>query len=123
MLEVFFKTHDPTTLNRQGADVGTQYRSSVFVHDDEQRKAVQDYIAKANKSRKFGAPVVTRIEKASKFYPAEEYHQDYFARNPHAGYCRAVVVQKVKKFEHLFSDKVKSKDEQAGKTELPLIFK
>ena len=109
LLEVFFKTHDPTTLNRQGADEGPQYRSAVFFHDDKQKAAAKKYIAKLNAAGE--GPIVTTLEFASKFYPAEEYHQDYFARNPNAGYCRAVVRNKVRKFNREFGDKIKKKGE------------
>ena len=109
LLEVFFKTHDPTTLNRQGADEGPQYRSAVFFHDDKQKAAAKKYIAKLNAAG--DGPIVTTLEFASKFYPAEEYHQDYFARNPNAGYCRAVVRNKVRKFNREFGDKIKKKGE------------
>ena len=105
LLKVFFTTHDPTTKNRQGADEGPQYRSAVFIHDAEQQ-AVSEKVIK-ELSTEFRSPIVTTLERATTFYPAEEYHQDYFRRNPNAGYCRAVVALKVKKFESQFSDKVK----------------
>lgn len=107
LLEVFFKTHDPTSLDRQGADVGSQYRSAIFFHDDAEKNAAAAYIAKLNASREFGGRIVTTLEPAATFYPAEEYHQDYFRKNPNEGYCRAVVRTKVKKFENVFKDKVK----------------
>lgn len=107
LLEVFFKTHDPTSLNRQGADAGTQYRSSVFYFNDEQKLATQKMIDKYNASSEFGKPVVTQLEPATTFYVAEEYHQDYFRLNPNAGYCRAVVSEKVRKFNNTFGDKIK----------------
>ena len=90
LLEVFFKTHDPTTLNKQGADEGTQYRSAIFYQDDAEKAEAEAYIEKLNDSGIFNRRIVTRLEPASKFYVAEEYHQDYFANNPNAGYCRAV---------------------------------
>lgn len=111
LLEVFFKTHDPTTLNRQGADEGTQYRSSIFYHNEEQKKAAEKYIAKLNESGEYHRPIVTQLEKATKFYPAEEYHQDYFRRNPNAGYCQIVVKNKVRKFNREFGDKIKKPGE------------
>jgi peptide-methionine (S)-S-oxide reductase len=111
LLEVFFKTHDPTTLNRQGNDEGPQYRSSVFYHDDAQKKAAEKYIAKLNDSGEYNRPIVTKLEKATKFYPAEEYHQDYFRRNPNAGYCQIVVKNKVRKFNREFGDKIKKPGE------------
>ena len=82
LLEVFFATHDPTTLNRQGADVGTQYRSGVFYHDDEQKRVAEQVIAKLDAAKVFPGKIVTEVTKASTFYPAEGYHQDYFAKNP-----------------------------------------
>lgn len=106
LLEVFFKTHDPTTLNRQGADAGPQYRSSVFYHDAEQKKAAEKYIEKLNKSGEYKRKIVTLLEEAKTFYPAEAYHQDYFRKNPNAGYCRAVVSPKVRKFNRNFGDKI-----------------
>ncbi len=105
LLEVFFKTHDPTTLNRQGADEGPQYRSSVFFHDEKQKAIAEKYIAKLNEEGE--GPIVTKLEEATTFYPAEEYHQDYFRRNPYAGYCQAVVKNKVRKFNREFGDKIK----------------
>lgn len=107
LLEVFFATHDPTTLNQQGADKGPQYRSSIFYHNDEQKKIAEAYIEQLDKSGNFRRPIVTLLEEATKFYPAEEYHQDYFARNPNAGYCQAVVRAKVEKFDKYFKDKAK----------------
>ena len=107
LLEVFFKTHDPTTLNQQGADHGPQYRSSIFYHNDEQKKIAEAYINKLNESGEFRTPIVTLLEKADTFYPAEEYHQDYYRRNPNAGYCKAVVRDKVRKFNYSFKDKIK----------------
>lgn len=107
LLEVFFKTHDPTTLNRQGADEGPQYRSSVFFHSDEQKAAAKKYIEKLDESGEYKRKIVTLLEEATTFYPAELYHQDFFRKNPNHGYCRAVVVDKVRKFNRNFGDKVK----------------
>jgi peptide-methionine (S)-S-oxide reductase len=108
LLEVFFATHDPTTLNRQGADVGTQYRSAIFVHDEEQKQIAEAYIKQLNESPEFRRrKIVTTLEPLTKFYVAEEYHQDYFRLNPLAGYCQAVVRPKVMKFQKVFEDKVK----------------
>jgi peptide-methionine (S)-S-oxide reductase len=107
ILEVFFKTHDPTTLNQQGADAGTQYRSAIFYHDEAEKQAAEAYIAKLNKSDEYRVPVVTTLEPAAEFYPAEEYHQDYYRKNPNAGYCQAVVKNKLRKFQRTFGDKVK----------------
>lgn len=108
ILEVFFGTHDPTTLNRQGADVGTQYRSAIFYQDDQQKEIAEAYIKQLNESPEFRRrPVVTTLEPLQEFHPAEEYHQDYFRKNPNAGYCQMVVRAKVNKFQRSFQDKVK----------------
>ncbi|MBM3974376.1 MAG: peptide-methionine (S)-S-oxide reductase MsrA [Planctomycetes bacterium] len=95
LLDWFFRSHDPTTLNRQGADVGTQYRSAVFYHSDEQKTATQAAIRQFQP--KFSAPIVTEVAPTSRFWPAEPYHQDYFRRNPNQGYCRVVIAPKLKK--------------------------
>ena len=107
LLEVFFATHDPTTLNRQGADVGTQYRSGVFYHDDAQKRAAEEVIAKLDAAKVFPRKIVTEVTKASTFYPAEGYHQDYFAKNPADRYCNAVAAPKVEKVRKVFKDLVK----------------
>lgn len=107
VLEIFFKTHDPTTLNRQGADAGTQYRSAIFYKDDEQKESAKKYIEKISKD--YRSPIVTKLEKLDTWYPAEEYHQDYFRKNPYASYCQAVVSKKVRKTQNLFEDKLKPK--------------
>lgn len=107
LLSMFFKTHDPTTLNRQGADAGTQYRSSVFYRDEKQKKTTEAYIKKI--ASDFRSPIVTQLEKASKFYPAEEYHQDFFRKNPTHGYCRAVVAAKVLKAKNVLDAKKREK--------------
>ena len=107
LLEVFFATHDPTTLNRQGADVGTQYRSGVFYHDDEQKRVAEQVIAKLDAAKVFPGKIVTEVTKASTFYPAEGYHQDYFAKNPADRYCNAVAAPKVEKVRKVFKDLVK----------------
>lgn len=107
LLEVHFKTHDPTTLNRQGADVGTQYRSVVFYHDQEQKKITEQVIKALNAEGAYDDPLVTEVAEFEKFYPAEDYHQDFFANNPQQGYCRAVVRPKVEKFRKVFADKLK----------------
>jgi peptide-methionine (S)-S-oxide reductase len=107
LLEVFFATHDPTTLNRQGADVGTQYRSGVFYHDDEQKRIAEDVIAKLDAAKVFPGKIVTEVTKASVFYPAEDYHQHYFANNPFQPYCQAVAAPKVAKVRKVFKDLVK----------------
>lgn len=107
LLEIFWKTHDPTTLNRQGADVGTQYRSVVFYHNEQQKALAEKYKALLNKENAFGKPVVTTIEKAQPFYVAENYHQDYFRRNGEQPYCRLVILPKIEKLEKLFKSKLK----------------
>jgi peptide-methionine (S)-S-oxide reductase len=104
LLEVFFATHDPTTKNRQGADVGTQYRSGVFYHDDEQKRIAEEVIKRLDDSGAFPAKIVTEVTKATTFYPAEDYHQDYFANNPRQPYCQAVVAPKVDKVRKVFKD-------------------
>ncbi len=98
LLDVFFKTHDPTTLNRQGNDVGTQYRSVIFYENDKELSFFQDYINNINESNSFNSKVVTTLEKKSHFYKAEEYHHNYFEKNPLNGYCNMVVRPKVEKF-------------------------
>ena len=108
LLDIFFKTHDPTTLNRQGADVGTQYRSVVFYHDEEQRAIAEEVKASLDASGAFRRPIVTEISPLEVFYPAEAYHQDYFARNPTQGYCQAVIAPKMAKYRAAFSDQLKS---------------
>ena len=107
LLDVFFHTHDPTTKNRQGADVGTQYRSSIFFHDEVQKEAAQKVIAELDKSGDFDALIVTTLEEMKVFYPAEDYHQDYFALNPKNPYCQAVVGPKVSKFMKRYKDMAK----------------
>jgi len=109
LLKIFFKTHDPTTLNRQGPDIGTQYRSAIFYHNDEQKKIAEATIKKLNDSGDFRNRIVTTLEPADKFYPAEEYHQDYFRRNPNENYCRRVVRSKVRKTNLLFGDLLKTR--------------
>ena len=106
LLEVFFTIHDPTTLNRQGADVGTQYRSAVFYHTPEQREAAEQVIAEMTAARVWDAPIVTEVAPLDKFYPAEDYHQNYFEKNPTQPYCSAVVAPKVSKFRKLFLDRL-----------------
>lgn len=108
LLEVFWKTHDPTTLNRQGNDVGTQYRSAVFYHDQEQKETAELIKAELDKSGAWGDPIVTEIVPSEKFYEAENYHDDYFNRNGSQPYCAFVVAPKVQKFQEVFGDKLKS---------------
>jgi len=107
VLEVFWKTHDPTTLNRQGADVGTQYRSAVFYLSDSQKEEAEHYKKRLNESGAYSAPVITEITKAGTYYPAENYHQDYYLQNPDQGYCRYVIQPKLEKFRKAFADKLK----------------
>ncbi|WP_298818878.1 peptide-methionine (S)-S-oxide reductase MsrA [Chloroflexus sp.] len=106
LLEIFFSIHDPTTLNRQGADIGTQYRSAIFYHSDEQRQIAEQLVRELTEQKVFRDPIVTEIVPATTFYPAEDYHQEYFARNPYQPYCQFVVAPKVAKFRKLFAGKV-----------------
>ena len=107
LLEVFWQTHDPTTLNRQGADVGTQYRSVVFYHDEKQKEIAESYKKKLNESGAFDKPVITEISPFINFYKAEEDHQNYFKRNSDQPYCTFVIQPKLEKFKKVFSDKLK----------------
>jgi peptide-methionine (S)-S-oxide reductase len=107
VLEIFFATHDPTTLNKQGADRGTQYRSAIFVHSPEQRLIADKMIAQLNAEKIWGSPIVTEVTDATIFYPAEDYHQEFFKRNPNQGYCMAVVSPKLSKFRQKFLSKLK----------------
>lgn len=108
LLEVFWETHDPTTLNRQGADVGTQYRSGIFYHNEEQKQKAEKYKAELDKSGAFDNPIVTEITAFTKFYPAENYHQEYFENNENNNpYCKIVIRPKVDKFRKVFKDKLK----------------
>ncbi len=97
VLEIFWLMHDPTTLNRQGADVGTQYRSAIYYHNEEQKQIAEKSIAKLAQSGKFADPIVTEVTQATTFYPAEDYHQEYYELNKNAGYCRYVIHPKLKK--------------------------
>lgn len=109
IFRVFFTVHDPTTLNRQGADVGTQYRSVIFYTNEEQKKAAQNIIAELSKAKVYDSPIVTKIEPLTKFYKAENYHQNYFANNKNQPYCKMVIQPKIEKFEKVFKDKLKKK--------------
>lgn len=109
LLEVFWQTHDPTTRNRQGNDIGPQYRSVVFYHSDDQKEKALHYIDALNKSGVWDKPVVTTLEPFEKFYKAEDYHQNYYNDNPEQGYCQMVVRPKVEKFQKVFKDKLKQK--------------
>lgn len=107
LLEVFWKTHDPTTLNRQGNDEGTQYRSAVFYTSDAQKELAVKYRQRLNEEQAFSAPIVTEITAASKFHSAGDYHANYFLRNPSARYCQSIIRPKVDKFRNAFADKLK----------------
>ena len=108
LLQVFFTVHDPTTLNRQGGDIGTSYRSAVFYHSDEQRQIAEETIAEFNAEGIYDNPIVTQVAAFDKFWPAEDYHQEYFANNPNQPYCNAVVAPKVAKFRQKFLSRLKS---------------
>ena len=107
LLRVFFTIHDPTTLNRQGADVGTQYRSAIFTHNETQEKVAEEVIAELNDAGIWDDPIVTEVVPLEAFYPAEDYHQEYFRRNPNQGYCRVVIAPKVAKFRKQYLDRLK----------------
>lgn len=107
LLEIFFATHDPTTLNRQGADVGTQYRSEIFFHNAVQKQISEDYIALMTSENTFGKPIVTKISTASIFYVAEDYHQNYYNQNKSQGYCSYVITPKIDKLKKVYQDKLK----------------
>ena len=107
LLHVYFTIHDPTTLNRQGADVGTQYRSAIFYHSPEQKATAERVIADLQAQKLWDEPVVTELKPLTAFYPAEEYHRDYFRRNPTQGYCQAVIAPKVAKVRKLYFDRLK----------------
>jgi peptide-methionine (S)-S-oxide reductase len=107
ILEIFWKTHDPTTLNRQGADEGTQYRSAVFYHNEEQRKTAEAWKIKLNDEHVFPNPIVTEITAFTTFYPAEDYHQDYYDLNGHNPYCQVVIKPKLEKFNKVFKENIK----------------
>ncbi|MHC0442698.1 peptide-methionine (S)-S-oxide reductase MsrA [Flavobacterium sp. 3-210] len=109
IFKVFFTVHDPTTLNRQGADVGTQYRSVIFYKNEEQKKAAQSIITELNKAKLYSNPIVTKVEPFKAFYKAEDYHQNYYANNKNQPYCKMVIQPKIEKFEKVFKDKLKKK--------------
>lgn len=109
ILKVFFTVHDPTTLNRQGADVGTQYRSVIFYKTEEQRKTAQDIINTLNANKVYDNPIVTKVDPFKNFYEAEDYHQDYYQYNKNQPYCRLVIQPKLEKFEKVFKDRLKKK--------------
>ncbi len=108
ILEIFFVIHDPTTLNRQGNDTGTQYRSGIYYTTDEQRDVADDMIRQMSQEKLFGRPIVTEVLPLSNYSAAEEYHQDFFEKNPYQGYCMAVAAPKVEKFRKTFRDRVKA---------------
>lgn len=109
LLQIFWRTHNSTTLNRQGADVGTQYRSVIFFHNQEQLRLAREYKEKLDNAGIWEDPIVTEISPYEAFYPAEEYHQDYYEKNPNAGYCQFVIIPKLEKFQEIFGSKIKEK--------------
>ena len=109
IFKVFFTVHDPTTLNRQGADVGTQYRSAIFYKNETEKKAAQSIIAALQKAKVYDKPIVTKLEPLTKFYKAENHHQDYYVNNKNEPYCQMVIQPKMEKFEKVFKDKLKKK--------------
>ena len=113
ILQVFFTVHDPTTMNRQGNDVGTQYRSAIFYHSDEQKRVAEEVIREIADAGIYDDPIVTEIVPFDKFWPAENYHQEYFSNNPNQPYCTAVVAPKVAKFRKNFVDRLKSRPASA----------
>ncbi len=106
ILEIFFVIHDPTTLNRQGHDVGTQYRSGIYHHTPEQGEFARNFVAEMARQALFSEPIVTEVLPLAHYWPAEAYHQNYFERHPHQGYCAHVVAPKVEKFRRTFADRV-----------------
>jgi peptide-methionine (S)-S-oxide reductase len=108
LLEVFFTIHDPTTLNRQGNDIGPQYRSAIFYHNDEQKRIAEETIREIEAAGIWDNPIVTKVTPLDQFYEAEDYHQEYFARNPMQGYCRVVIAPKVAKFRKKYMDRLKA---------------
>ncbi len=107
LLEIFWKTHDPTTRNRQGNDVGTQYRSVIFYHDNEQMRLAQEYKEKLDAAKIWDRPIQTEIVRFDKFWPAEDYHQNYYNNNPGQSYCALVIAPKIQKFESIFGNRTK----------------
>ncbi|MFC6283443.1 MULTISPECIES: peptide-methionine (S)-S-oxide reductase MsrA [Polaromonas] len=108
ILEIFFVIHDPTTLNRQGNDSGTQYRSGIYYSTPEQKQVAEDMVSELNQQNLFGKPVVTEVLPLANYWPAEDYHQDFFEKNPYQGYCMAVAAPKVEKFRKTFASRVKA---------------
>ncbi len=113
LLEVFFATHDPTTLNRQGADEGSQYRSVIFYNSEAQKRDAEEIIRELTQDRTFHDPIVTQVVPLKAFYPAEDHHRQYYQRNPSAGYCRVVIAPKLAKFREHFQSKLKSQTQTA----------
>lgn len=109
LLSVFWQTHDPTTLNRQGNDVGTQYRSAIFYMNESQKEIAEKYKKELSESGAFKSPIVTEVTAYTNFYPAEDYHQDYYNNNSSQGYCQIVIAPKIEKFEKVFGDKLRKK--------------
>ncbi len=107
ILEIFFSVHDPTTLNRQGTDVGTQYRSAIFYHSEEQKAVAEELIGELDKAHLWKKPIVTQIVPLDKFYPAEDYHQEYFSRHPKQAYCQMVISPEVNKFRQQWTKRLK----------------
>ena len=107
LLTIFFASHDPTTLNRQGNDIGPQYRSVIFYQDEEQQQEIEKFIAELNSSNQVGAPVVTQVEPLKNFYEAENYHRDYFSRNPDKPYCQVIINPKLEKVKEQFAELLK----------------
>jgi peptide-methionine (S)-S-oxide reductase len=110
IFKIFFTVHDPTTLNRQGADVGTQYRSAIFYKNDVQKQAAESIIAALTKAKAYDKPIVTSLERLTKFYKAEDYHQDYYQNNKNQPYCQMVIQPKMEKFEKVFKARLKKKN-------------
>jgi len=108
ILEVFFSIHNPTTLNRQGADVGTQYRSAIFTHSEAQKATAQALIGELTRDKVWDNPIVTQVAPLDTFFPAEDYHQEYFARNPYQGYCQVVIAPKLAKFRKHYAERLKA---------------
>jgi len=107
LLEIFFATHNPTTLNRQGADVGTQYRSEIFYHSEAQKNKAENYISLIETEKLYDDPIVTKVSSATIFYPAEEYHQNYYNQNSGQGYCQMVIAPKLEKLRKYYKSKLK----------------
>lgn len=108
ILEIFFTMHDPTTLNRQGSDVGTQYRSVILYHDDEQKSIAEQVIKEITEEKLWDAPIVTKVEPFKTFYEAEDYHKDYFKRHPEQAYCRVIIAPKITKLREIFYSTLKT---------------